>query len=406
MQRKYRFWTDEFVKATENLESPTLFRRWAAIGTIAAVLEQKVWLTTSSAIFPNVYTFLIGHPGTGKTRAIRAAKGYLQEIPDFHFAPTSMTAAALIDALARAKRTLICLPEPPIEYNTLTITAEELTAFMHKYDDEMIGVLSHFYDPDPYGHERRGGEIKIKIKSPQLNIITATTPSNLLKFLPEFAWDQGFTSRAMLIFSDERFVGDDFDRTKDKPKIASDLLHDLRIINSLTGQFNVTEEYRQAIYNWRRLGEPPSPTHPKLLHYATRRKMHLYKLSMIASIDRGSDLILTTEDFNRAMGWMLDAEDMMAEIFKAGAVGGDAKAMDEIYHFVSVADIRGKGVSEHKVVNFARERVPAHSVLRVIEIMEKSGLIKAVGYDPKTGLRAFKAIGRGQDDPAADLPIG
>lgn len=398
MKRKLIYWTDEFVQSTDNLESPTLFRRWVGIAILASVLEQKVWLTTTSPIFPNVYAFLVGHPGTGKTRAIRAAKGYLQEIPDFHFAPTSMTAAALVDALTRAKRTLIRLPDPPIEYNSMTITAEELTAFMHKYDDEMIGVLSHFYDPDPYVHERRGGELKIKIKSPQLNIITGTTPSNLLKFLPEFAWDQGFTSRAMLIFSDERFVGDDFDRSRDRPKVHSNLLYDLRIINSLTGPFKVTEAYRQAIFNWRKLGEPLMPTHPKLLHYVTRRKVHLYKLSMIASIDRGSDLILTVEDFNRAMSWLLEAEEMMPEIFQAGAVGGDAKAMDEIYHYIKVADIRGKGISEHKVINFARERVPAHSVLRVIEVMEKSGLIKATAYDKRSGLRLFKAVSKGQDE--------
>ena len=35
--------------------------------------------------------------------------------------------------------------------------------------------------------------------------------------------------------------------------------------------------------------------------------MHLYKLSMVSAADRGDVLLLTKEDFNRAMGWLLEA---------------------------------------------------------------------------------------------------
>ena len=101
-----------------------------------------------------------------------------------------MTAASLIDMMVESKRMVIQLPDPPLEYNTMTISADELGAFIHKYDNEMIAVLSAFYDPDPYGHNRRGKDIRIKIKHPQLNILCGTTPSNLLQFLPEGAWNR------------------------------------------------------------------------------------------------------------------------------------------------------------------------------------------------------------------------
>lgn len=390
-KRKSTSWIDDFVTHTDNLDAPPLFRKWAAIATIAATLEQKVWLTTSSRLYPNLYIFLVGHPGVGKTRTIRASKAYAHEIPDFHFAPTSMTAASLVDALLDSKRMIIQLPDPPMEYNSMLISADELGAFIHKYDDEMIAVLSTFYDADPYGQNRRGKDIKIKIKSPQLSILAGTTPSNLLNFLPENSWDQGFTSRIILIFSDERIVGDDF-ATIAKP-LSKDLVHDLKLVNSLSGQFQVTEDYRTCVNNWRSLGEPPVPNHPKLLHYATRRRTHLYKLSMIAAVERSNELLLTKDDFNRAMNWLVEAEVFMPEIFKAGATGGDTKAMDEIANFVLVGDM-GKGISEHRLVNFARERVPAHSVMRVLEIMERSGMIQAVALDPKTGLRLFRCPSR------------
>ena len=381
------------MEATAGLESPILFRKWAAISTIAAAVEQRVHVVSGNErLHPNIYCFLVGHPGVGKTRSIRAAKRYYLEMPDPRNAPTSMSASSMIDAVAKSKRNVVVTngkEMDQLEYNTLYITADELSAFMHKYDDEAIGVMSDFYDPQPYGQTRRGNDLNIKIKSPQLNIICGTTPSNLMKYMPETAWEQGFTSRVIMLFSDERTIGDDFEQKND-PGLNSDLVHDLNSISGLVGRFEVTTEYRNAVNNWRQAGEPDVPSHPKLIHYATRRRVHLYKLSMVSAIDRSDVLLLTVDDFNRALGWLLEAEQTMPDIFKAGAGNADARAMDEIYHYVLTLGARGP-VPERKIINFAREHIPLHSIERVIGIMERAGMIAAVRLD-KQGFKTFKAV--------------
>lgn len=388
--RKLESWIESFVESTDNLESPSIFRKWAAIATIAATLEQKVWLTTSSNLYPNLYVFLIGHPGTGKTKTIRVARQYLRSVPEPHIAPISMTFASLVDALTRSKRMMIRLPDPALEYNTMVIAADELGTFIHKYDKEMADGLSAFYDPDEYGHERRGGDIKIKIKSPQLNLLCGSTPSNLMDTLPDSAWGQGFTSRVIMVFSDERIIGDDFARIT--REINTDLVSDLGRISTIIGEFKVTEDYRTLVNLWREQGEKPQPNHPKLIHYNSRRRVSLYKLSMIAAIDKGDTLLLTREDFNRAMNWLVEAETYMEDIFKAGTAGNDAKAIEEIYYFILSNESESHGgVTEHKIVNFAKERVPIHSVLRVIEVMERTGQIKMIGTLKGSGQRIFKA---------------
>lgn len=364
-----------------------MFRKWAGIFTIAAAMEMRTYLQTSSPLYPNLYIFIVGAPGVGKNRIIRVAKRYMNEIPEFHFAPTSLTGAALVDTLAASKRFIAQLPEPPIEYYNTVITAEELTAFMHKYDDEMVGLLSAFYDPDPYAQSRRGRDIKIKIDRPQVNLMSGTTPSNLIQLMPESAWDQGFTSRVILVHSDERIVGDDFAGTS--REMEDDLIHDIKMVGALSGEFKVTQEYRNAVNDWRALGEPPIVNHPKLLHYKTRRRVHLYKLSMVSCADRSDVLLLTKDDFNRALGWLVEAEQFMPDIFTAGSTGTDARAIDEIAHYINLSD-SGDGVPEHKIVNFARTRVPMHSILRVIEIMVASGQISAKGID-KFGSRWFRS---------------
>lgn len=388
--RKCQSWIDRFVEHTDNLDAPVLFRKWSAISLLASTLEQKVWLPSGGGIlYPNLYVVIVGHPGTGKTRSIRVAKSYALELPEPHIAPTSLTAASLVDCLAEAKRFVPRSPEEPLEYNALTISADELGTFVHKYDDEMIAVLSAFYDPDPYGQNRRGKDIKIKIKRPQLNILCGSTPSNLMKFMPEGAWDQGFTSRIIMVFSDERIIKDDFAHVA--RGASADLHADLKVINSLVGQFHVSEDYRNLVNLWREQGEQPAPNHPKLLHYNTRRRAHLYKLSMLASVDRSSGLALVREDFNRAMNWLVEAETFMPEIFRAGSVGADSQAMEEIYHFVMTAGL-DKGVMEHRIINFARERVPSQTLDRVLKIMIDSRMIEAVAYDERTKTRVFKAV--------------
>lgn len=368
-------WINAFIEHTANLESAEIFRRWAGIATIAAVLEQKVYLTTSSPLYPNLYVFIVGHPGVGKTRTVHAAASFLREIPEFYLAPTSMSGASLVDALSEAKRIIVKYPPPALEYNSMTIVADELSAFMPKYDDDLIGNLTTFYDVIvPYGQRRRGKEIKIKIAKPQLSILSGTTPSNLLKFIPETAWDQGFTSRCIMIFSDERIISEDV-FAQQVNSLPEEMVHDLKMVNGLEGGFEVTVDYKNAVNNWRKLGQPPVPIHPKLIHYNTRRLAHLFKLSIVSAVDRANALLLTKEDFNRALGWLMEAEQDMPEIFKAGSTAADSKAMDELVHFVTVAD-RGSGVPETAMFRRGRELVPAYSVERVLEVMIRAGMVK------------------------------
>lgn len=381
------------MESTASLESPTLFRKWAGISLLAAVAEQKIHVVSGGEqMYPNLFCFLVAHPGVGKTRSIRAARKYYAETPDPSLAPTSLTASSMIDALGRAKRKAVYSiggELETLEYNSLYITADELQAFMKEYNTEAAATMSAFYDIDPYGQERRHDDFKVKIPRPQLNLVCGATPSVIMTYLPVGAWEQGFCSRTIMVFSDERQIGDDFEERD--TSLNPDLIHDLNCIAGLVGRFEVTEEYRNAVNGWRKLGEDPVPTHPKLIHYATRRRVHLYKLSMVSAIDRSDTLLLTRDDFNRAMGWLLEAEATMPDIFKAGSGNADARAMDEIYHYVLTLGATRGPVPEGKIIKFAKEHIPLHSIERVIRIMTQAGMLVEAGLDRRTGLKLFKA---------------
>lgn len=376
---------------------PERWRRWAAISTIAAVLEQKVWIKTHGSLYPNLYTLICGAPGTGKSRTIREVRKILERVPEFHLAPNSFTFPALIDSLTKAKRFLPFADEmgESITYNTLMVIADEIGTFLHKYEREMADGISALYDNIPYGHERRGNEIKIKIHSPQLNLLCGLTPATMMDVVPEAAWGQGLMSRMIMVYADEVIIGDDF--ANPTTQAPQELIDDLLNINTLFGEFKVTEDYRKLILAWREAGEVvegfPLPAHPKLLHYNSRRRSNLYKLSMIASVDKSDVLLLDRDAFNTAMGWLVEAESEMHNIFKAGVSGADGKAMEEILFLIKQAD-KGAGVGEHVIHRVASQYLPIHAAARIIEVLEKSGMIEAVAVNRRTGARNFKVAKR------------
>jgi len=83
---------------------------------------------------------------------------------------------------------------------------------------------------------------------------------------------------------------------------------------------------------------------------------------MVSAIDRSDVLILTKDDFNRAMTWMTDAELTMPEYSRLEQ-GTRWQAMEEIYHFVLVNGVSGP-VPERKIIRFATDLVPLHSIER------------------------------------------
>lgn len=346
-------------------------------------------MRTQSALYPNLYIFLVARAGIGKTRAIYAGNDFVRKVEGIFQGHTSMTMASLVDRLSEAKCRIqrLAKQEGMLEYNSLYVVADELSAFMSEYDSGLIAGLTTFYDNVPYSQARRTNDIRIEIERPQLNILSGTTPSNLVRTMPEFAWEQGFTSRIILIYADDAPLIDVFNTpARDLPK---DMVEDLQAINMIEGQFGWDESYSTAMQNWRETGLKPVPDHPKLEHYCQRRFAHLMKLSMIANVDRDGHMILTKDDFNIAINWLLEAEHYMKRIFETSQASPDSNVMDEIHHYVaSFPD----GCPEPRLVSFARKKVPALYVLKTLDVMIHSGMIGVKDQNESTQLRTFYAI--------------
>lgn len=348
-------------------------------------MERRIWVKTAIGnLYPHLYLLFVGPPGVGKTVLTSRVRNFLQDLVDikdpnsFHIAAASLTYASLIDDLKDAGRRYI-LPNMTdvVNYNSLTIISNELGVLLPEYDPTMMSKLTDLYDAHPYSERRRTTNTNFVIEAPQISLLAATTPSFLTDTLPPGAWDQGFLSRSMIAFSSESLYRDLFNDSPMAAKLEEDLIADLRHIFSLYGKMTFTAEAVQFIQNWDRNGRLPLPDHPKLIHYNTRRAAHLLKLSMIAAIAQQDTLQIEQLHVETALGWLIELEYFIPDIFKAMSTGGDSRVMEEVwYHANMIYNSEKKPLSEARLMAFLSERLPAYSVERVLNIMVKTGIFK------------------------------
>ncbi len=379
--RKLDDWIAAFYTHTESLASPPLFRKWAGIMTVAGALERKVWIKTKRGVlYPNLYVFLVGPPGVGKTVLTNRIHELWRNLDGQHIAATSVSKASMIDELRDAERRIIkpnCTPSI-VAFNSTKISSNELAVLIPSYENDFMNTLTDIYDCFEFSERKRTKDLQFVIESPQINMVAGTTPSFLASLLPEGAWDQGFLSRTMLVYSGEVVLSPLFGNDNVDAKKWKTLADDLVKVGDMFGKMELTKETVDAIEAFHASGGEPRPEHPKLVHYCTRRSAHLMKLCMVACASAGETLEISIEHYRTALDWLLEYETFIPDIFKSMAVGGDSRAIQDCWHFAYQIFIKeNKPIVEARIINFLQERVPAHSVFRILEVMVKAGIFEA-----------------------------
>ena len=376
-------WIDSYVEQTAKVPSPEIYRLWSAITAISGVLERKVWtMGAAGPIYPSLFTVLVGPPASGKDNAIRTVRELWSKMNGLHLAPDNVTKASLIDALARSMRTVLNGTETPYIFSAMVVPCPEFGVFFTHHDLEFLSVLNHIYvNPPLYREERRTSGI-IEINKPHLVFLTGTQPDYLNSFLPEEAWGMGFTSRLMMIYAEGAPPADLFASSAFQ---GADLAEGLRRVFALKGEFTWSKNAIDEINAWNRAGCPPIPTHSKLLHYNGRRALHAIKLSMISAVSRDENLYVTVEDFERARDWLITAEAVMPDIFRAMGQKSDQQIIADLHLHLyriwsSVSLDKRMPIPVKAIYEFLHTRVPSEKIPRLIEVAEKLGYIQRGRY--------------------------
>lgn len=312
--RKLDNWLNAYLEYTSDLEAPDQFHFWAAVHAIGTALGGKTWFDMGKFKWrPSFYITFVAPPGIAtKSTTVGAVEELLGEIPDIKYGPTSVTWQALFDSFVEAEETTVCrnahTSVQNVTHSSFCLQISELGNFLDLYDNKFIDFLVDLWDNREKANKRKtrgGGEISFKL--PCLNLIGATTPSWLKGNMPQYMIQGGLTSRMIFVSGDKKrqFVAYPFLRKSEvDPHLREKLVHDLRSIAALSGQFILTPEALAKGEEWYNSYWNSLPAHlrdERMQGYASRKQCHVHKLAMVMSAARSDSMVITVEDLDAAL---------------------------------------------------------------------------------------------------------
>lgn len=377
MTRNLPDWIEGFMEYTDSLESPTAFKLWTAISTVASALERKVKLMLGQLTFyPNMYIVLVGPPGCRKGTILTPAQDILDEL-NIRCAAETTTRESLIQQLAGSEVQMIDpITQMPNYHSSMTIFSHELTVFLGHNQHQLISDLTDWFDCRTRWRYKTKHQGNDDIQGVWVNLLGATTPQQLRENLSTNAIGGGLTSRIIFVYAEDLEKLVPFPVFTEKQRDLRNLLvSDLQQINSLQGAFDYTPEFKSNYSEWYidSYNNPPF-LDPRFSGYLQRRGMHLLKLSTIVSASRSDDLILTEKDLIRAKDYLEKVERTMLDAFTGVGKNRDADLIAEIILY-----IKQKGITtERELLNTFAHHLDRWKLTNIIETLSGRGVISAI----------------------------
>ena len=377
-----------YTSATQDDRSPEIYRKWSGISLVAGAMERKVWVKTGmNRTYCNLYVLLVGPSGTGKfiVETVRTfwndTKDPFTQAKAFHVASDSLTKASLIDALGRARQVKLNERGESMEYHSMLVASEEFKVLLPAYDMEYIGTLERIWNSPPKHVEERRFNVKlVEIANPQLNILAGVQPSYFATVFPEEVWSTGLSRRIVMVYSAERKIRDPFTEYPDPDELRQRILTKLGRISVMWGELRWFPDAKKYYQEWVLAGEPPVPTHSRMIPYNTERARFVQKLCGISAVSRKIDLSgIERIDIERALEWLFEIESKMPEVFRAMQGKNDWAIVEELYHWiVGVHRRTGKPIPGAKIIEFISERITADKVERTLALAVRTRAIECV----------------------------
>lgn len=317
--RKTKNFISSYVEHYNNGFVPPKFYIWSAISLVAAALERKVWLPWygRSNVYPALYVFLVAGPAAGKSSAIRPGHKIIKSLnQSYHnpvrLLPSQMTDAKLLDLLGDVEFFSYKNKQYP-HTSAYLIASEGAATFKFKEEHSMVKSLTKLFDPDDFSKALVSREVNIV--NPNINILAATTFSDLKKFLDREGILGGFASRCTFVVHKDHVQRKNswFDETEHKfkdDKFNEVLLHDLIEIHKMVGGFTATQEVKDAWDEWwpkhdAKMAACSSEVQKALLD---RKQVILHKLVQIISAAESDSRLITINHWKWALKLVNDVE--------------------------------------------------------------------------------------------------
>ena len=385
----------------KDMESPDLFIDWGFYSLISAALQRRVWLYPDSmAIYPNIFTLLVGPPAAGKSRVISQIADIIKSekltepdkkknkmVPMFPFGADTTTQESLLRYLrddcmrkfevldtrlggnAKRKRS----------HYSICFMIEELGVLFRKNSEDMVNMLNQFYDARSY-HYKSKHQGSDDITNLCVTMLAGTTPSFIREAFSDKIISQGFTSRVIVVFGHApRFFRQFPGLTEEQRQCRNDIVDYMLKLHKVTGEVRLSpeaSEWHKELYESGALSKKRVNKDPRLDNYYGRKNVHLLKTAMLMHFADNTDPIITLDDLKKAFKLLTITEHKMHEAFNTVGRNPIGEVTKHILRFIidSKAGVRYKKLW----LNFVSE-VSKQELDQVLEFLVTSEQVTNAG---------------------------
>ena len=344
-----------YLEYTAKTECPKFYHRWVAVTSLGAYLGRSIFFAHGHfVIHPNLYTLLIGSPGTKKSSAIKMGAKLLKEAGYKTFsAKKTRQEKFLLDLAEQSEKQAVAIggessildtnlfgtlgdddistydSRPPAE---CFIAADEFNNFIGLGNIDFVSILGELWDYEgTYDYKLKNSK-SVFIPNPTISILGGTTPTGFSQAFPVESIGQGFFSRLLLVYGEPSGVKYTFPPPPDM-KLQAELIAKLKEIKEkVQGEVTMSEEAMTLLHKIYHTWVPMEDT--RFEHYANRRLTHLLKLCLVITASRVST-VMNKKDVVYANTLLTFTEALMP---KALGEFGKAKHSDIAHTIIAALD--------------------------------------------------------------------
>lgn len=331
--RLCRNWLDVWLKYVYEIESNPQYKLFTGISVLSTVVRKNVWMELpGSNLFLNQLIVLVGPSGNRKTSVAKVGAKILKATDTIQIIRDSITCPALLDKMAS-----MTYPNGNGQHkpqSQVFVYADELTTFLTKAtlkDGQTSQFLCSLFEcPDEAEHIVKHSA-SAYLKDVYISMLSCTTPVGIDSTFTELSWRGGLGARALLVY------GGQFIKNPDPipldTRIEDNLIHDLRHINSLSGQMQFTpkafDEYKDWYLKLEQLEEDTA-----IAGMLNRGAMLVRKLACILSLSESDTLYVTRDHFRAARQLFDQLCDDLESINTETSNAAHWKNLCRLYHVI------------------------------------------------------------------------
>ena len=371
-------WIEAYMAYNEGQESPPAFHLWCGLSTIAATLERWVYIDRGRyRLYPNLYVILISESATSRrSTAIKNASPFIRTAAPFtNFISQKITEEKLYhDLHLQWKKT-----------NTSSgyLINDEITTLLgdSKKDSGLIGAITELYgcaDVWSYGTLKRDKDV---LKNVCLNILGGSAPEWLRAGLPYFAVKGGFVGRLIFVYQQAKGKRVAFpDLTAEQILLKDDLIHDLKMIKEIRGEYTYTAESREWFKHWYEVVLKVNvDAEHGLEGYFGRKHDTVLKLGMIIAASRREGYILEVEDLKEGLAYLEANEKHLPATMKLIQSSDAGEQMTMVLNIIKME----RSIQHFHLLRKVNNRLKAADLKEILEGLIASCEIKVVTRDRK-----------------------